>query len=73
MMVKTYDRKSYELAEHFLQDEPNLNVENARVDLARTIQTAIEDWFEDCRRDLEPPTDQEREADERATYCPSTD
>lgn len=55
MTVKTYDPKSYDLAEHFLDAEPNLNTNAARHDLACTIQQAIEDWFEDKRRNYEPP------------------
>lgn len=55
MTVKTYDPKSYELAEHFLQDEPNLNTEGGCINLAKTIQAAVEGWFEDQRRNYEPP------------------
>jgi hypothetical protein len=49
-MVKTYDPASYELAVYFLQGEPNLNTEEGRDNLAKTIQTAIEDWFEDMNK-----------------------
>lgn len=55
MTVTTYDPKSYELAEHFLEDVPNLNTEGGRDHLAKTIQAAIEDWFEDMKRNYEPP------------------
>jgi hypothetical protein len=41
-MTKTFDVKSYELAEHFLQDEPGLNTEAAKITLAREIQWAVE-------------------------------
>lgn len=53
MTVKTYDTKSYELAEHFLTDDPRwlkLNEQDANraVDeLAKEIQTTIEDWLND--------------------------
>ena len=44
MRAITYDPKCYELAEHFLQDEePWLNQENAKVELARLIQRCVED------------------------------
>lgn len=48
-MVNTYDAKSYELAEHFLQDEPcrdepDLYKRNCHT-LALAIQQAVEDWF----------------------------
>lgn len=42
MMSKTFDARCYELAEHFLQDEPELNTEAARITLAREIQWAVE-------------------------------
>lgn len=48
-MVKTYDVKSYELAEHFLQDAPP-SKERAH-DLALHIQQAVEDWFEDQEKE----------------------
>lgn len=49
MTVKTYDPASYDLAEHFLQDEPCRNdpvlYKQHCDDLAKTIQQAVEDWF----------------------------
>jgi hypothetical protein len=44
--MKSVDTKSYELAEHFLADEPaeRRTPENTQ-DLAEAIQQAIEDWF----------------------------
>ena len=49
MSVKTYDPACYELAEHFLKDEPasehSTPYEQACHDLALTIQQAVEDWF----------------------------
>jgi hypothetical protein len=42
-MATTYDPKSYELAAHFLSDEPDLNTEAAKATLAATIQEAVED------------------------------
>jgi len=45
----TYDEKSYELAEHFLQDEPCRDdpvLYKKHCDsLAKVIQRAVEDWF----------------------------
>jgi len=43
---RTYDSKSYELAQHFAQDEA-LD-EHELHDLACRIQDAVEEWFE-CR------------------------
>ena len=42
-MEKTYDSKSYDLAEHFAQDE-HLTKDELH-ELACTIQEAVEDWF----------------------------
>ena len=48
-MVKDFDLACGDLAEHFLQDEPCRSdpelYEKHRVDLARTIQQTVEDWF----------------------------
>jgi hypothetical protein len=48
-MPKTYDPRCYDLAEHFLQDEPCSEdpelYDQQRDSLARHIQQAIEDWF----------------------------
>jgi len=41
-MTKTFDEKCFELAEHFLQDEPGLNTEAAKTTLAAEIQWAVE-------------------------------
>lgn len=41
-MTKTFDQRCYDLAAHFLQDEPGLNTEAARVTLAAEIQYCIE-------------------------------
>lgn len=46
MTVKSYDQKSYDLAEAFLQDEPRLNTEAHRDELAKQIQTSIEDYIQ---------------------------
>ncbi len=46
-MAKTYDVKCYELAEHFLQDHPQINTVDHAKALAGDIQDAIEtflDW-----------------------------
>ena len=50
-MIKiiSFDEKSYDLAEHFLEDE-QLDSEHSRQELASVIQQAIEDWFEDKER-----------------------
>ncbi len=40
------DTQSYELAMHFLQDEP-FDTDQNRQALAEEIQRAIEDWLED--------------------------
>jgi hypothetical protein len=56
-MATTYDPMVADLAEHFLQDEPNhgtpivsklprLHAQRVR-DLACTIQQAIEDWLDE--------------------------
>jgi len=47
----SYDTHSYELAEHFTQDEDV--TEQQREDLAQTIQTAVEDWFSNLESDRE--------------------
>ena len=57
MAVKTYDLKSYELAEHFLhdtavaRDPESAAYKEACHQLAIAIQTAVEDWIfeEDVR------------------------
>lgn len=41
----TYDLKCYDLAEHFLADEPALKSDANIAKLAQEIQTAIEDWI----------------------------
>lgn len=59
MTVKTYDPASYDLADHFLQDEPCRNdpelYKKHCHDLALTIQQAIEDWFFVPEETLPPP------------------
>jgi hypothetical protein len=50
MTAKTYDEKCLDLAEHFLQDEPDLDTIHNGHHLACAIQTAIEEWFEDAKR-----------------------
>lgn len=52
-MAATYDEKSYELAKHFLSDEPSLNTFAARTTLARAIQQAVEDEIEFMRAMME--------------------
>ena len=42
----SFDSKCYDLAEHFLSDEPALQSERNRNRLAQAIQDAIEDWIE---------------------------
>jgi len=55
MTVKSYDSRSYDLAEIFLEDTPHLNTERRRDELAKVIQTAIEDYLTDAERNYEPP------------------
>ena len=50
MAVTTYDSKSYELAEHFLADDPVARTDQTKHvrlvhELAIEIQTAVEDWL----------------------------
>ena len=54
MTAKTYDSKSLELAEHFLQDETGLNTVSNCDGLARVIQQAVEDWIETARDNYDP-------------------
>ena len=56
-MVKTYDEKTCDLAEHFLEGEPELFTMHHTHHLACAIQTAIEDYIADamnglCRKSL---------------------
>lgn len=44
-MAKTYDTKSFDLAEYFIRDDPNIDNIRAHF-LAIEIQTAVEDWCE---------------------------
>ena len=55
MTAKTYDSKSYDLAEIFLEDEPHLNTEGRRDELAKLIQTTIEDFIKHEQSNYEPP------------------
>jgi Mn-dependent DtxR family transcriptional regulator len=48
-----YDRKCYELAEHFLSDEPEIDSEENRAELAQAIQTEIEDKIAELLTDHE--------------------
>lgn len=49
--VRTYDRKCFDLAEHFMEDEPEMNCKEACDELAYLIQTTIEDWIMMARKD----------------------
>lgn len=40
----SYDSKCYDLAEHFIGSQPEL--ERLRTSLAQHIQTTVEDWLE---------------------------
>lgn len=42
----SYDSRCYDLAEVFLDDEPHLNAESYRTELAQLIQNTIEDFIE---------------------------
>jgi hypothetical protein len=53
MAGKSFDPKCYELAEHFLSGEPDIDTEPAREDLANEIQRAIEAWIEEWRTALQ--------------------
>ena len=53
-MAKTYDSKSYELAEHFLQDETGLWTDENTDALAKVIQQAVEDEVERMRDNYDP-------------------
>lgn len=55
MTVKTYDTKSYDLAESFLSDTPHLWTKDRVHRLALEIQTTIEDFIADEDRNYEPP------------------
>jgi hypothetical protein len=49
-MAKTYDKKCWDLAVHFLSDEPELDSPANCNELAGTIQEAVELWFHDRHR-----------------------
>jgi len=51
----SYDVKCYDLAEAFLEDEPHLDTEKRRSELAQIIQTAIEDFISTEQSNCEPP------------------
>lgn len=51
----TFDPKCYELAEHFLSDEPAFNLKANKEELAGEIQAAVENWLDMARgKDREP-------------------
>lgn len=54
----SFDSKCYDLAEHFLEDEPTLNNEDARNELAQEIQETVESWIINQRdkRDAKDPS-----------------
>lgn len=49
-----FDTKCYDLAEAFLEDEPHLDTEKRRNELAQIIQTAIEDFIASEQNNYEP-------------------
>ena len=51
MRQPTFDIKCYELAEHFLQDLPELDTEPNRKTLAYAIQNCVEDEIDLMRSD----------------------
>ena len=51
----TYDIKCYELAEHFLDDEPHLATTKRTCELAELIQQTIEGWIAYEKNNYEPP------------------
>ena len=54
MIIKLYDVASLALAEHFMEDHPQGitadNLVEFTDDLAKHIQQAVEDWFEERGR-----------------------
>ena len=50
MRAKTYDSKCFELARHFLADEPRFNNLESADTLACIIQEAIEDFMSEARK-----------------------
>jgi len=50
-----YDNRCYDLAETFLEDEPHLNNESRRAELAQCIQDAIENFIRFEEANYEPP------------------
>lgn len=44
MTVKSYDERSFDLARHFLEDEPGADRNDAHL-LALAIQDTVEDWI----------------------------
>lgn len=50
----SYDSNCYDLAEHFLADEPALNTERNKKRVAQHIQDTIEDWIAYEREDPLP-------------------
>ncbi len=55
MNAKTYDQRCYDLAELFLEDQPQLNTERRRDELAALIQSTIEGWINCEDSNYEPP------------------
>ena len=49
-----YDQKSYDIAEAFLEDEPHLNTEKRRDELAQEIQRTIENFIAYEQANYEP-------------------
>ena len=54
MTAKTYDQRCYDLAALFLGDEPHLHTEEKCDDLAKLIQTTIEDYINSENSNYEP-------------------
>lgn len=51
----SFDSKCYDLANVFLEDEPNLFTDDGCKELAQRIQQTIENFIEEARRNYEPP------------------
>jgi hypothetical protein len=49
----SFDSKCYDLAEHFLTEEPGLNTEEMKDQLAQAIQETVESWINDERDKLQ--------------------
>jgi len=49
-----YDPKCYELAKEFLEDEPEMQTDDHRAELAQRIQDVIEDYIAEVKEGGKP-------------------